>query len=282
MPFCSQCGKENPEGARFCADCGTAMGQPPSQASRPTMPSVGPLLASLSTNARRRIVYGLIVVVVLFVGWRVYRAFGPSEAMRNAKRLVRAGMHEQAMAAYAQEIAAHPNNAAAHFGAAACALKMGDTHAAQERFASATMLDRGCRARVNSACLEAGKEMLLKEHNPRRAFDIYQLAVQPDVKYYRSAARECFNAGKTMTTAAMDINEVEDYFGAALKLDQSLKPKVADVLFEHARKLQQAGHLDYAVRWAHEAAQLAPDKYGEQARIFEEQRRSERELHPSW
>jgi pSer/pThr/pTyr-binding forkhead associated (FHA) protein len=38
MPFCTQCGHDNPEGSRFCSNCGTPLRRAPAQTGQPDRP----------------------------------------------------------------------------------------------------------------------------------------------------------------------------------------------------------------------------------------------------
>jgi len=53
MPFCTACGKQNPDDARFCSQCGTRLvtADAPAQAARPTGEGAGESTATISIGA---------------------------------------------------------------------------------------------------------------------------------------------------------------------------------------------------------------------------------------
>ena len=63
---CSTCGKENPEGQKFCGDCGAMIPQPPPPPVQPTQPSpTQPTESWYQSNQRK--VWAIVIVLVVIL-----------------------------------------------------------------------------------------------------------------------------------------------------------------------------------------------------------------------
>jgi len=149
MNTCNYCGRENAEGATFCAGCGTSL--LPEGAAEP---SPQPIVARIQvpSSPERQMLYGGIVCVagivitgvtylaasgpgggtylvawgaILFGGLRFFRGLtgkNPTprvedagyDALSEANRLETRGRVEEAIAAYQKIVETHPNTGAGH------------------------------------------------------------------------------------------------------------------------------------------------------------------------
>lgn len=267
MPFCKQCGKENAPGAQFCGECGAVMGEGAPPAGLPQVRTpVG--LSGVPDPTKRLVIRIAVALLILIVGWKIYRAFGPSETMRRAEDLMKSGMYSQAQGMFGQELMRSPKNAEAHFLMAVCAIKADplDSGTAKSHFASAMMLDNKYGSRIRKECLEAGKGALVGRDDLSEAMQIFDFAKgQADPAYLREAASAILEQGKAKAMATSDPGEASSYFNAAATLNPAMKDEIADYVWQnHVSPLDTAGQTREALSWAEVCRDLAPERYKEQ------------------